>query len=377
MLILTYRKTGSAIGPGAVFAARALPSLVVGTVLSGRIEQPERRTGLVAFAVIGAIATALVAAEPTLLIALLATALLGANRTSALSVTAGAIVDSVPGETRAGYFALSSMVNQASQVVGFLAGTALTLWLGVRFSLGFDSATFVIGAVILAGLPKAMKKPREQKPFPTAGIRTLLDQPVLRLIAPIVWIGVCGTALPETIAPTVSHGPELAVVMCSFPLGTMIAATYAAFGEGGVLNRVVTQLRVSVLFGMAFGLGAVVLWLGGGDWLLAAANLVLGAASVWVIGVRTTFARYSPPGRMVQVEAVMVAAIVLGEGVGTLALAFAANAAGADVSYGIVGGLTTCMAAYALSRRHRVPGLDADVKFVATDGVDGPAVAES
>lgn len=369
LLILTYRETGAVVGPGAVFAARAFPALFVGTVASGWLERPERRSALVTLALIGAAVVTVVAVEPTLTIALCATAVLGATRTAAISVTAGAIVDAVPLEVRGGYFALSSTVNQASQVVGFLGGTAITLGLGVPTSLGLDAASFVAAAFILRGLPPIMKTVRKRRPLPTAGVRTLLAQPVLRLVGPVVWVGACGTALPETIAPSVTHGAELGVVMASFPFGMMIAASFSAHNKGRVLNRVMDQLRTAVAFGLAFGLGAVVLYVWGGSWLLAAANLLLGMASVWVIGVRTTFARFTPPGHMVQVEAVMVAAIVLGEGLGTLGLAFVADAAGPGASYAIMAGLTTCMAVLALRRARHVQGLDTDPMQTRLDGV--------
>ena len=48
LLVLAYRETGSVIGPAAVFAARTLPAVLVGTVFSNWLDRPPRRGALVA-----------------------------------------------------------------------------------------------------------------------------------------------------------------------------------------------------------------------------------------------------------------------------------------------------------------------------------------
>lgn len=349
LLLLTYRRTGTVIGPAAVFAARALPSLAVGTLLSGWLDRPERRRALIILALVGGILISLVAAEPTLVVALLVAAALGATRTAATSLTTGTVVDTIAINKRAGYFALSSVVNQVSQVVGFLGGTAATLGFGTRVSLAFDAATFIAAAILLAGLPLIAAHRREGRPPPTEGIRILLAQPVLRRITPVVWASVCGTALPETIGPRVAHGAVLPFVMAAFPLGMSIAAMISTRSQ--ILNNVHQQVRGAVVFAVAFAVGAVVLGTHADGWLLAAANLALGAASVWIVGARTTFALLTPAGRMAQVEATMVSGNMLFEGLGTLGLALVAAATEPAAAYLVMAGLIACFALPALRTR--------------------------
>ena len=50
LLVLSYTRTGSVLGPAGVYAARTLPSLAVGTVFSGWLDRPPRRAALVTLA---------------------------------------------------------------------------------------------------------------------------------------------------------------------------------------------------------------------------------------------------------------------------------------------------------------------------------------
>src|SRR3982074_151988 len=68
LLVLAYRQTGSVIGPAAVFAARTIPAVLVGTVFSSWLDRPPRRAALVVLACAGALLVAAVAAHPTVIV---------------------------------------------------------------------------------------------------------------------------------------------------------------------------------------------------------------------------------------------------------------------------------------------------------------------
>src|SRR3954471_1457792 len=77
LMLLTYARTGSVLGPATVFAARTIPSLVVGTALSGWLDRPPRRGALITMAIVGAFVVSTVAVFPTVIFALCAAAMLG------------------------------------------------------------------------------------------------------------------------------------------------------------------------------------------------------------------------------------------------------------------------------------------------------------
>src|SRR4051795_9880570 len=130
LMLLTYARTGSVLGPATVFAARTIPSVVVGTALSGWLDRPPRRAALITMAIVGAFVVGTVAVFPSVLVALSAAALLGGSRTAYLSVSTGAVADAVPTELRGRFYALSSTINQSAQVIGFVAGSSATLLFG-------------------------------------------------------------------------------------------------------------------------------------------------------------------------------------------------------------------------------------------------------
>ena len=335
LMLLTYSRTGSVIGPASVFAARTLPSLLVGTVFSGWLDRPPRRDALVALAMFGAVAITSVAIVPNVAVALVAAALLGGSRTAYLSVSTGAVADAVPHDLRGRYFALSSSINQSAVVIGFVAGSSATLLVGERASLLFDAATFIVGALVLHGLPAIASHPRDRRPPPSEGFRTIFAIPTLRVLAPVVWVSTIGSALPETLAPHIAHGGgELPLVMGAAPFGMMVGALL--LGRDDLLVAVRRQFVCAALLAGAFGCGAVVLAATTAVWPLVIVNAAVGLGYAWEIGARATFASSTPPERMAQVQATMVASITVIEGTGVLLISVLVTIVGPWIGYGVV-----------------------------------------
>lgn len=335
LMLLTYARTGSVLGPAAVFAARTVPSLLVGTAFSGWLDRPPRRAALVTMALFGAVVVGTVALVPTLVVALTAAALLGASRTAYLSVSTGAVADAVPVELRGRFYALSSTINQSAQVIGFVGGTSATLVFGSRASLGFDAVTFVVGAMVLRRLPYLAPHVRDRRPSPLEGLRTIRAIPTLRWLAPVVWVSALGTALPETVAPHLAHGSgELPLVMGAAPFGMMVGALL--LGRKDFFVDVRRQFLCAALLAGAFASGTAVVAITSAAWPLIIVNLLVGAGTAWEIGARATFASKTPPERMAQVQATMVASITAIEGVGVLGIGLLMTVIGPWVGYGLV-----------------------------------------
>ena len=171
LLVLSYARTGSVLGPAGVFAARTLPSLAVGTAFSPWLDRPPRKAALVALALGGAVVVGTAAAFPTLAVALAVAAVLGALRTASVSITTATLAETVEPSIHRPFFALANTVNQMAQVIGILTGAGVTLVVGASMALGFDAATFVVAAALLCGLPRVAKRVRERRPPPTEGLR--------------------------------------------------------------------------------------------------------------------------------------------------------------------------------------------------------------
>lgn len=356
LMLLTYARTGSVLGPAAVFAARTVPSLLVGTALSGWLDRPARRAALVVLALFGALVVATVALVPTIGVALGAAALLGGSRTAYLSVSTGAVADAVPVDLRGRFYALASSINQTAQVIGFVAGSSATLLFGARLSLAFDAVTFLVGALILRRLPYIAPHQRDRRPPPTEGLRTIFTIRTLRLLAPIVWVSSLGSALPETLAPHLANGSgELPLVMGAAPFGMMLGAL--VLGRKDLLLDVRRQFVCAAVLACAFGLGAAVLGATSSVWPLVLVNFAVGVGSVWIVGARATFASCTPPERMAQVEATMVASITVVEGLGVLCIGALVSVFGPWIGYGVV---AVPLAAATLPRLAR--GRQADVE---------------
>lgn len=355
LILLTYHATGTVMGPAAVLAAGTLPTLLVGTVFGPLLDRPRRRTALVSLTLIGAAACSAVAAAPVFVAAVIAAFVLGAARIAYVGISVGAVTDAVAEDNRPAFFALLTTINDGAQIVGFLTGSAATLAFGARWALGADAVSFLIGAAVLSRLPGLPAHQPEEEPGPLSGFRAIRRTRPLLLIAPVVFVTMCGASLPETLAPRLARGVALPFVMVAYPLGSILAGVVVA--RSRLLGSIRIQLRLALICGVAFATGALAVWAGVGPWPIAGANFVIGAGSIWIVGARTTFAREAPPHLMAQIEASMVAALTIGNGLGTLALSGLATTVGPGWAYGTESlvGVAVAAAALAAHRRQPVP----------------------
>ncbi|GAA2183834.1 hypothetical protein [Micromonospora lupini] len=331
LLLLAFDQTDSVLGPAAVYAARTLPALLVATVFSGWLDVPARRTLLVWLSVAGAALIAVPAAVPQPVPAIVAAGLLGAVRAAYASVNVAVAAEAVDAPLRLPLFGLSAFANQAGQVVGLLAGASLTVALGSRVALLVDLASFLVAAVVLAGLPKHPHRVRGPRPPATAGVRIIAGHPVLRGIALLTLATVLSGALPETLAPDLARGAWRPAVLAASALGG--AVFVLVVGRSRWLGRLAGQVIVAAALAGALLLVGVLVAVDAPLWALTVGNALIGAGGGWLIGAQATFARLAPPERMGQVEVTIVAANIVASGCGIFLLGAVAATVSPAASY--------------------------------------------
>ncbi|GHJ14917.1 MFS transporter [Micromonospora sp. AKA38] len=351
LLLLAYDQTDSVLGPAAVYAARTLPALLVATVFSGWLDVPARRTMLVGLSLAGAALIAVPVVVPEPLPAIVAAGLLGAVRAGYSSVHVAVTAEAVAAPLRLPLFGLSAFANQSGQVVGLVAGASMTVALGPRTALVIDLVSFLLAAVVLAGLPVGRQESRGPRPPATAGLRIIAGHPVLRGVALLTVTTALSGALPETLAPDLTGGAWRPVLLAASSFGG--AVFVLVVGRRSWLARIAGQVLATRALGTAFLLAGLLVVIGAPLWALAVANALIGAGGGWLIGAQATFARLAPRERMGQVEATMVAGNIMLSGVGIFLLGGTAALFGPAAAYLAAGLLLLVVGLF--TRLDRIP----------------------
>jgi hypothetical protein len=352
LILLAFGESHSVLGPVGVYAARSLPAVAVATVFPGWLDRLPRRGALVGLMLLGAVVITVPAVNPSTGSAIAAATALGAIRAAYLGVHTGVIAEAVDAAVRLPLFGLMAMFNQAAQVVGVATGSAVSLYLAPRWALLADAVSFAVAAAIFNGLPRLVPVLRERRPLPYAGIRTIASHPTMRLLVVLTWATVASSGLPEVLAPAVASRAWIPYVMAASATGGATFAYLAA--RRSFLSQVANQIRVAGLGAAGLIGGGVLLLAHAPSWTIVLANAVVGAGIGWLIGAQATIAQLTPPGRMGQVEATIVAANILLQGAGVLVFGGIVAATG-DPGLAYLGGgtLVGAMALASLRRAAR------------------------
>lgn len=358
LLVLAFETSGNALGPAAVYAVKAGPALAVGTFGSRWLDVPPRKPALVTVACTTALLLATVALFPTLTVALVIAGLMGAVRAVNSSVTAAAVAESVTDAARQPTLGLLNVSHQTGQVVGFLTGGAAAVLLSAPQALSVNVVTALVAALILAATPlrseivgssAAGRRPARL----TDGIRVLWAHPVLRFVAIAAWVTMIASAVPESLATSTSRGGMVAIVLASNAAGGVIGMLVA----GRLPNLV--QPRVQIWWVLGTGLGfaatALVIAVGGPAILVAAGNAMVGVSAGWLVGGQAAVLQHAPVERMAQVNATMISALIVLEGLGAVAIATIAVTAGPAAAYLTVGVLLVVTALLLTPQLRRMP----------------------
>jgi MFS family permease len=346
LVLLAYAHTGSVLGAAAVYAANALLKVATATWGGTLLDGVPRRVALAGLGLGGAVVMAAAAVFPNFAVALLAAALLGACHTAFLGVQAALLGEAVPAELRGPMLALSGTINQAAQVVGILGGAAVTLALGVRTALLIDVLTFVVAALVLLGLPPTPQRAAVARPRPLDGVRAVLGQPTLRLLAPVAWTCMVASLLPETLAADAVARAWVPAAMAASPLGGAVG--YLLTGRTAVLDSVAGIFRAQTVLGTVLVAGALAGWLVPSGPTFVVVNFCVGLAAVAMLGVQGAFIRHSPPGQAVHINTTMVASVGVLEGAGAVLAGVVAAILSVPMAYLLVGVLVLGMSVAAL-----------------------------
>lgn len=351
LFFLAHDRTGMTIGAAAVLAVGVIPSLLTGLIGGAWLDRFPRAPALALLQVAGAVAICLPVIIGGIPVVFVTAVLLAIVRIATIAVRSGALAEGVEDDHRGPTIALMGTTDQAAQVVGYLTGGALYVLLGANAALLLDAASFMIGAIILFGLPLPEPDERPSRLPVTAGIRTIVRDPVLRLLALLVAVTGTVASLPEVLAPSVAGpgDPWRPIVLAAAPAGQAITMT--------VLGRLphIRRPSVQIVHCGALGLALALAALGRTPAAIAAANLLVGAGVAWIVGPQLTFIRLAPKARMAQITGTMIATLAVTEGIGSLGFAALADARGVSAAYRLAAVLILAAAVIGWLVKERTP----------------------
>ena len=354
LLLAGYQRSGGhALGSAAVFGIQAVPAFGVSAGIGPWLDRIPRRSGLIILSLTGAVAVSLPIVISGLWAVLIAAAIIGAIRTAFNSIRTGAMADGVPRDVRGRLVALLTVSNQVSEVLGYIAGSAVAIVIGAGLALGADAATFVVAAVLLSGLALPPPSRSRQPSSMTTGIRTIFGDRTLSVLVPVAWIGLSTGAVPQTLAVAALSKTDrgwVPAALAAMAAGLAIAATVV--GRTTLSERVLGQFGYITMCGVAFLLTAVGLRID--PLLVVAGNFAVGLGSAWTVAAQTTFIHVIPVQRMAHVTSTMIGSLIVLEGAGALAFGAVAGAVGVPAAYLCAGAMLTAvgLAALGYGRAH-------------------------
>lgn len=246
--LLVLERSGSPLFASATYATSYLTWLVGGPLLSALPDRYPRRRVMVLcdLARLGLVAALALVALPLwgVFVVLAVVGLLAPPFESARSALLADILD---GERYVVGNALNNVVSQLGQVVGFVAGGALVLAIGVDGALLADAATFFASAVLLLALVRGrtVERPRDAAPTSflheaVAGARLVAGTPRLRLLLGWGLLSATAVIAPEGLAVAVARengegalvaGILTAAVPAGFLVGSYVVLRMPADGR--------------------------------------------------------------------------------------------------------------------------------------------------
>ena len=366
LTVLVYDRTRSALLAAVTFVVSIVPTFIGGVTLAWLADRYPRRAVMIVTD-LGRCALVLVMAIPGvplagLVLLLFLVTLVGAPFTSA---RAAVYPDVLTGDRYVLGTAVTLTTFQFAQVLGFAAGGVAVGFLGIRWSLVIDAATFAASALIVRVRVRSRPAPAASGHHETsrlagviAGARLVFARPALRTPMLFGWLAAFYNAPEGVVTPLARdlHGGAAAV-------GVILAA--AALGETGgaiVLSRFVAPpTRLRLMGPLAVGACAILVlffWQPGlpGSLLILVAS---GLCASYQIAANAAFVTATPHERRSQAFGLAQGGMSLGQGI-VLILAGAAadsySAARVIAVCGAVGAVAALAIAASWARGHQAPG---------------------
>ena len=233
--ILVYHRTNSAFLTALAYAFTYLPPIIGGPLLSSLADLIPRRTVMISCDVIRMGLVGLMAIPvlpfPVLCALLFCTVLLSAPFSSARSALMPTVL---PGDKFVLGSAIGNMTFQASQMLGFVVGAAVVVAIGPYRTLGLDSVSFALSALIITLSTKRRPAARQDSVRPSVwaitrdGATVVFRNRTLRTLVLFGWLAGF-YVLPEGLAAPYARelgGGALTVglLMAAMPVGSVISA---------------------------------------------------------------------------------------------------------------------------------------------------------
>jgi CRP-like cAMP-binding protein/sugar phosphate permease len=282
--ILVYRITGSALSVGLMLMASAVPSLVVGLLAGVAVDRYDRKKIMIATDLVRA---GLVASIPFLIsfnVAFLYLIVLVASGVKQFFDPAqqSVLPDVASEEELAAANAFLSISSFGSTAIGF-AAAGLLASISLDLAFWFDAATFIVSAACILFVriaPNAAPEATNVRAVVEnlrAGIRTLIDTPILRstmlVFTPVLFaFGLWNVLLLPFAVKTLGgsefqYGLQEGLTSLAFVAGSLIMARYidrlapgtwivislAAMGVAGIFYATAQDITIAILYVMISG----------------------------------------------------------------------------------------------------------------------------
>jgi predicted MFS family arabinose efflux permease len=359
LLALVYERTGSSAWVGLVTAARVVPIVVLGPlggVVADRLDRRRLMIGsdLVRAACMAALAGVAVSGAPIVLaplLAALATAAGAAYPSSVVAVVPRLVSD----EDLPAANAARVSITHICVIAGPVLGAVLLLLGSVAIAFAVNGATFLVGAVVVAALPReALRRSGEAPPASVvsdlrAGWHGLRSHPeTLPLVgADVLASGLYGalTVLFVLVSDRLDLGPGgYGYLLAASGLGGVLAA--------GAADRAAAMPRPRVALGAAVVLLAAPLpFLGIAAWLPGALALALlfGAGSIVTeVVADTSLQRSLDPAVFGRAYGLVLSASIGGIAAGALLAPLAVALVGLDATLILLGAIALAYGAAVL-----------------------------
>lgn len=326
LAVLVYTNTHSPLKTALAYAFTYLPPILGGPVLSVLADVLPRRRVMIVCDVARAVILALMAVHhmpfPALCGLIFLSVLLGAPFTAA---RAALLSEVLPGDMYVVGSAINNITHQVTQMLGFLAGSAVIYVVGTHEALALDAVTFVLSAVIVvAGVhrrPAPVSEGRQRQSLwriTHQGGRLVLGDRTLRPLVCFAWL--CGFyVMPEGLAApyakTFGDSPVIVgLLMSAMPTGMVLGAfAYSRFVRPD--NRLrcmgwMAMLACAPLLGAGLRpplWAVVVLW------------AVSGIGCAYQVAANAAFVAAVPPAGRGQAFGLAQSGILASQGIGILA----------------------------------------------------------
>lgn len=218
---LVYRRTDSAAWATIIAISGLLPMLGPGQLLATLADRFDRRLILVgADLARAAVFGALVLVTPPTAVLLALSTLAGLATVPFEAARSAATLDVTPPDRLPAAMALGQATQSLALVVGWAMGGLLLVVTGTHGALGVNAGTFLVSALLLAGLPALHPTPhahgaeagdRRRGPLRrlTGAARWVIREPLVRRAAIVAVLAVGpGTAVEALVVPYVGHAAD-------------------------------------------------------------------------------------------------------------------------------------------------------------------------